>query len=94
MRIAPNELPLGLTNPAPILPGANTSAKTCRNHSGLGPRPNIPSPMRQYNTGTIDGSAERSLLLKIEKIVNWNIFALAAKKDPLNRSANEWKERF
>ena len=50
--------------------------------------------MRQYNTGTIDGSAERSLLLKIEKNVNWNIFALAAKKYPLNRFANEWKERF
>ena len=49
--------------------------------------------MRQYNTGTIDGSAERSLLLKVEKIANWNIFALAAKKYPLNRSANEWKER-
>ena len=96
MRIAPNELPLGLTDPAPILPGANTSAKTCRNHSGLGPRPIIPSPMRQYNTGTIDGSAERSLLLKSLKIVNWklSIFALVAKKDPLNRSANEWKERF
>ena len=49
--------------------------------------------MRQYNTGTIDGSAERSLLLKVEKIANWNIFALAAKKYPLNQSANEWKER-
>jgi len=71
MRIAPNELPLGLTDPAPTLPGANTSAKTCRNHSGLGPRPIIPSPTRQYNTGTIDGSAERSLLLKTLKIVNW-----------------------
>jgi hypothetical protein len=96
MRTAPNEFPLGLTDPAPILPGANTSAKTCRDHPGLSPRPIIPSPMRQYNTGTIEGSAERLLRLEIEKIVNWKVanLALAAKKDPLNRSANEWKERF
>jgi hypothetical protein len=71
-RIAPNELPLGLTDPAPALPGANTSAKTCRNHSGPGPRPIIPSPKHQYYTGTMDGSAERSLLLEFAKNVNWN----------------------
>jgi hypothetical protein len=96
MRTAPNEFSLGLTDPAPILPGANTSAKTCCDHPGLSPRPIIPSPMRQYNTGTIEGSAERLLRLEIEKIVNRKVvnLALAAKKDPLNRSANEWKERF
>lgn len=97
MRIAPNELPLGLTDPAPILPGAYMSAKTCRNHSGPGPRPNIPSPMRQYNTGTIDGSAERSftaLNFKDRELEFVSIVVLVTKKDPLNRSANVWKERF
>ena len=73
MRIAPNELPLGLTDPAPILPGANTSAKPCRNHSGPGPRPIIPSPKHQYNTGTMDGSAERWMLLQDVKIANWDL---------------------
>lgn len=97
MRIAPNELPLGLTDPAPALLGANTSVKPCRNHSGPGPRPIIPSPKPQYNTGTMEGSAERLLLRDLQKNVNRNFVNLrvgSEKKDPLNRSANVWKERF
>jgi hypothetical protein len=33
-------------------------------------------------------------LLKERELETVSTFALVAKKDPLNRSANEWKERF